>query len=116
MNKLLLLGGDNNVEVSLISSIESISIKEGAMLSGWPLPSEKTIIKFILCDLSTDPGYRLNTILFRLSFISALPWVPGDIFFLSILMVRGEAALTRRISAYAALHKEDTLPKYLRTQ
>ena len=56
MNKLLLLGGDNNVEVSLISSIESISIKEGAMLSGWPLPSEKTIIKFILCDLSTDPG------------------------------------------------------------
>lgn len=56
MNKLLLLGGENNVEVSLISSIESISIKEGAMLSGWPLPSEKTIIKFILCDLITDPG------------------------------------------------------------
>ena len=25
-----------------------------------------------------------------------LPWVPEDIFFLSTLMVRGEAALTRR--------------------
>ena len=30
------------------------------------------------------------------SFYLIVPWIPEDIFFLSILMVRGEAALTRR--------------------
>ena len=33
---------------------------------------------------------------FTTTYAKTLPWVPEDIFFLSILMVRGKAALTRR--------------------
>jgi len=38
----------------------------------------------------------LSLLLFSDVAVNDIPWVPEDIFFLSILMVRGEAALTPR--------------------
>ena len=53
-------------------------------------------------SVSTQP-HRILKIVFLCDPYNSVPWVPEDIFFLSILMVRGEAASTRREALSGAL-------------